>query len=386
MYEKPYNPYLRNITIIKDYFKTPAVLALALLHIVSVILNVVDSFVSANYSKEVIAKLTEYFDANILAHNSGNGFLKAVSDIMHHMTISFGSVSVITVLTIVGLFLLYFKSRSTKPDDTPAVGVTLLFVIAVIGLIFAILVTGVLLIFAVLMFFLFFEFKNKPDLAFELTVSGHTLTVNDTAVLAAAIVFAIMAAMIIFFALFFAINRTRYIASIRSSMNTVELSRKGAKAFGVFSVICAVGAIGGLISSVVQLFTGSKDILKELGIVITSNTTAPTIIGIITSVVTIVIYILQAKIALGYARYIDEKKFGYNEPAAQAPYAPIGTNGQQNPYSYLAQQKPTEDADFVNPYLDTQEADTQKAQTTCPACGARVDDNAPFCGQCGSKL
>lgn len=390
MYERQHNPYQRNITIVKDYFKSPAVLALALLHIVSMIISVVSSFVTADLSKEVISKLADYFDANFLSANSSNDFLNTLSEAMHQVTISYGSVSAITVLTVVGLFLLYFKSRSEKLDDVPSAGVTLLYVLAIIALIFAILITIILIAGAVLLFFLYFEFKNKPDLAFDVKIAGSTMTFNDSAVLIAAIAFTIIAAGIIFFALFYAISRTRYLSSIRSSMNSVELSRKGAKPFGSFCVLCAVGAGGGLISSVVQLFTtNSKDALNELGIVINSDITVSSVIGIIASAVTVAIYILQAKIALGYARYIDDKKYGYDDPSDPAPYVPIGTSGQQNPYSYLAHQQNAaneDDSDFVNPYLEPREAAAQKTQATCPACGAKVDGNAPFCGQCGSKL
>ena len=39
MYEQPYNPYRNNIDIIKNYFKSPMVLVLGILSIVSMILS-----------------------------------------------------------------------------------------------------------------------------------------------------------------------------------------------------------------------------------------------------------------------------------------------------------------------------------------------------------
>ena len=71
---------------------------------------------------------------------------------------------------------------------------------------------------------------------------------------------------------------------------------------------------------------------------------------------------VAAKIALGYAKYIDEKRSGFFTPQDNnGGFAPInagvGTNAQPNPYSYLAhpqEEAPVKDDSFVNPYINRQ--------------------------------
>jgi len=193
--------------------------------------------------------------------------------------------------------------------------------------------------------------------------------------------------------LFFLINRTRYIGSVRKSMNSVELSRGGAKPYGVFCVISAAFTAMSLLSSIPTLFVTQEVTVSELNFSLTIHSKFPFVLSVISTAVSLATLILQAKLALGYAKYIDEKKYGYGESNPPAAYAPMGVgvgtrSSQPTPYSYLAQPKTEEpavkDDSFVNPYLD--EEKTAAVEPTCPACGAKVDGNAPFCGHCGTKL
>ena len=154
----------------------------------------------------------------------------------------------------------------------------------------------------------------------------------------------------------------------------------------VFSIISLIGSIG-------SLFTGElqNEMLSKIGVTLPKGSIVISILSIVSQAVAVVVAILEAKLALGYAKYIDEKRGGFNTPTdAAGGFAPInagvGVNSQPMPYSYLAQPKteqPVKDDSFVNPYIAK---DEQTAAPTCPNCGSPVDSKAPFCGHCGTKL
>ena len=398
MYEQPYNPFLHNLNIVKDYFKSKSVLALAILNIVSVVISVITSVASTGLVRDIMSSVATFFEKNAVVINGRteemDRVVKALRDASASpatMSVS-GSVSAFTVLTIIALFIIYTKSNSTKSTDSPAAGVTLMYVIAIISLVGSVFAVLGMLIAAAVMFVLYAQFKNQSISSAVFSVGNYSITVNDTLILALAIVFVILFVIVAAVTLFYTINRMRYIGSIRQSMNSVELSRKGAKPYGVFCILIAVSSAVNILSSISSLIFG-KTALKELGLELTGDYTGLMIVTIAANIVSLAVVILQAKLALGYANYIDEKKYGYNEPAAPAAYAPINagvgtTSTQQNPYSYLAQPKTEAPAEaFTNPYLDTQENDApEQKPATCPNCGAAVDGTAPFCGNCGTKL
>ena len=122
-----------------------------------------------------------------------------------------------------------------------------------------------------------------------------------------------------------------------------------------------------------------------------------TILSLVGYAIAFVIAILQAKIALGYAKCIDEQKTGYgNAPYAAGGYAPANADAQTQPYPYSnpvqpqAEEPAVKDDSFINPYLDDEKtmaaSPTPSTNTICPSCGAKVESRSPFCGQCGKRL
>lgn len=401
MYEQPYNPFLNNLNIIKDYFKSKQILALAILNIASIVMSVITSIFSTSLVKDIVSAVADFLSKNTLTVDGKTRAMDSVISALRDASASsstmsiFGSVSAFTILTIVSLFIIYVKCNSTKSTDSPAAGVTLMYVIAIISLVGSVIAVIGILILTAALFVLYAQFKNHTIAESVLTFGGYSITVNDTLMLALAIAFTLLFIIVAVVTLFYTISRVRYIGSIRQSMNSVELSRKGAKPYGVFCVIMAVSSVVNILTSISSLIFG-KTAFRELGLELRGDYTLIMILSILSSIVMLAIVILQAKIALGYANYIDDKKYGYSEPASSAPYAPINagvgaTRTQQNPYSYLAQPKTeapaNEQETFTNPYLDTQENDAPAQQaTTCPNCGAPADGSAPFCGNCGAKL
>lgn len=369
MYEQqPYNPYRNNIAIIKEYFKSPAVLALAIAHILSVVIGFVYSFVAQDYVREVLQQISVYIDKNLVLKNAsndiGNEILMGIRDALASDSTFTYSIPVFSVLTIVGLMLLYFGSRNENPDKAPSAGVTILYVIAIIALVgYIILFVGMMIV-AVALFIVYAAFKSDPSQAFTMRLEGYRIQVNDTMILVLAIAFTIAAVLSGIVVLLYVGSRKRFIGSVKKSMSSVELKNSGAKVFGVFSVILAVFSALSLISGIANIFIGnySLEALRKSGIYISSMPIGLSVLSIVSQAIAVVIAVLQAKIALGYAKYIDEKRSGFYTPQDNnGGFAPInagvGTNTQPNPYSYLAQpqeEAPVKDDSFVNPYINRQ--------------------------------
>lgn len=397
MYEQPYNPYLRNVSIIKDFFKSKKILVLAILNIASVILSIVNNIVSADLSKEITEKLIQYYD-NYIVVGKGNT-LTTISDALHSSTGASGgfsiSLSLAPILTIAALLIIYIKSRDEKPESSPSAGFTILYILAIFALIGVVLLALVLIALTAFLFILYAEMKNTTKLDFDIKFAdAKPVRFDSNVMLILAIVGAALSVIVIAVSLFYAINRFRYLGSVRKSMSSVELSRKGAKPYGIYCIIVAAFSIVSMLSSVPMIFANKSDMFAQLGFTITSNTVIPSLFSILTQAASAAIWIVQAKIAIDYAKYIDNQKFGYNEPSEPAAYAPanvgVGSSNTQTPYSYLAQpqtsEQPKDDAAFTNPYQTPSAQQPADKQVTCPNCGAATDGSAPFCGQCGTKL
>ena len=273
----------------------------------------------------------------------------------------------------------------------PKAGVTILYVLSVIELVCVWIVLVSVLLIIVFLFWLFGAMQGvtgtissieapmflSDPIALPFAIDAVALR---AVVLVTAISLTIMTVIGGFVALFTYINKKRYYRSIKQSITTVELQSKGARPYGVMCVIGAVFSGLGL-TSVLSTFTSLA--------LVPANGTYITYI-ILTSLVQIAAFvalIFEAKIALGYKKYIDDKKYGYSQPVApSAPYAPFpygqNSSAPQNPYA-----SSTARPDPSNPYADSYTAaPASTAAPVCPHCGAKVDPSAPFCGTCGNKL
>ena len=353
MYAQQYNPYAANIEIVKGYFKSGKVLTLAILNVILATFNFVSIIAFFEVYYEYYYLMMQYLGLP----RSADASIRSLS----YVYASFGSVWF--VLMAVGFFLIFSKSRNTSPDVTPRGGFNLLKVLAVFQLIGAIIGAIFCVIFSIVCM------AGASSISYILrqyipnVYSLNASTLETLMVIAALIILAYA-----FFLMFQAINRLRFLNSAKKSMNSVNLYSSGAGAYGVVNVILAI-------------FSG----FSVVGAVISHNT-----ISIISAVLSMLVFIFTAALALGYNKYIQRKKesyqtnspYGgeqnnYGAPAAQTPYAsaPAAPAYSNNPEPY---------AGTPNPYSAAPEQ--QNAGKVCSTCGAPVGDDDPFCGNCGSKL
>jgi len=404
MYEQPFNPFAKNLAIVKDYFKSSSVLIFAILKTVAIALTIPMAILSAvvspfmitvaqNNTNQALAGASpedaqfvrDFLEPFWQLAQSAVGTASPVQAVVNNLPSL-----VVPALVAVALFLIYFKSKNTDPASKPTAGVVILYVLAVIQvvMVWITLVSVVLVI--IFLFWLFAAMKDvtgtissieapmflSDPVELPFAIDGAALRVI---VLVAAITLTVVTVIGGFIALFTTINQKRYYRSIKQSISSVELQSKGARPYGVMCVIAAVFSglgLTDLLPNFVALFK------------VPANGTyiAFVIISSLAQIAAFVALIFEAKIALGYKKYIDDKKYGYSQPVApSAPYSPFpygqGSSAPQNPYADPVRQDPT------NPYADAYtSAPANKSTSVCPRCGADIDPAAPFCGNCGNKL
>ncbi len=426
MYEQQFNPYAANVAVVKEYFKRGKVLAMGILYLISAVLTVGMAIFALNGFSDLINQYMRSSGVNFYVYSGASAALSAILTVI---TLCVGLI--ITVLTAVGFILMYTGSR--KENGSPKAGVTILFVLSIISMAAMILMcVGILLI--VLLMSLFAGIAgmsgavNTSDLTF--TLNGMQYEIDPTAFTVIMVIAGVILALVLVYLLLYTIHRLRYYSSVRKSLTTVELQNKGAKAFGVMSVINAVFAGLSLTTPLFML----------LGAVAESNPALLVVSGILllSSVLKFIVYILDASIALGYKKHIDNMKYGYNgtpyEGISEGNYAaaPYAAPYQQNPYAtrqntypsqpnpYAPQQNsyqepapyaapvtppapkaPTPAKDYTDLYSSAPAEETEPeaapapvsepvqqpaAPAFCTNCGASVTPDSTFCTNCGHRL
>lgn len=387
MYEQPFNPYASNLAAVKNYFKKPRVLVIAIIYVLSAIVGVILSITTSGSVPGFLRDLVNYLDK--MGINSGispadlesvNGAVSqsSVISMLPSLIIS----AAVTLLIAVAFFIIYFKSRNESSESTPSAGVTIMYVLSIISLVFIIIgFIGMVVISAILFIFSGTVADSIGNSKVVDIGGGYQLNLNGPALGTALIIIAVLLLIIAAFLLFTAINKFRYYSSVRTSISSVTLQSGGAKPYGVMCVISAVFTAFGVLSSIGSLiFFGNSGF---------SSLTGLSLVTILGNILSFVIFVLDAKIALGYKKYIDEIMYGYNEPtyggtqpdAAPLPdYRQDAVSAEQNPYS--APQPKTYNDGFSQ---TSQPVDRPAAPAVCPNCGAPTEGGA-FCGNCGTKL
>ena len=359
MYEQRFNPFAANVEIVKGYFKKSKVLVIGILYIITAALTVAVSLLSpADNYNETMQML------NRLGLNSSDASMAvAASSVTTVITAVF--TAILLLLTALAFILLFAKSRSADPNSGPVAGATILYVLAVISFVCSIIFTVIVAIAYVL------------SVVFGVTLTNSFGADGSGQATVLFVIGGVILAIFLFLIVFVCVCRKNYYRSVKYSLTTVELQNKGAAAWGVFSIIFSV-------------FIGILALVAAVG-VFTSKTTVSSILSLGVIISVFITQILDASIALGYSRYINRQKSGYNNtPYNSAPnngYAPVPNQPYANnrpPY----QQPYGGDRPNV-PYNDNfaqQNAPAQQKPTTCPNCGAPVDPSLSFCGNCGTKL
>lgn len=379
-YQTEFNPFARNIAIVKSYFKKPAILTQGILYIVLAILNIVTVLITTPSINKFVNSIFSLPEVIADTPAQELDFLTSFMDIYINsvMYISLILSVALTILIATAYFLIYFKSKNENPLSTPSVGINILYVLAIIQLIPIIMLTLVLTLFIIMMFAIAFI----PDLS-----SGAETSNAPFAVMAViyTIVFGGMCAVL----LLFFINQVRYYKSVKTSLTSVNLTYKGAGIYGVFSMIYGIYTAFNALSSfaITPVFKAIAEIEPEFA-VITDMFGALTPAIILSSVVSIlsgVIYIIDAVIALGYKKYIKSFTDGFGNTSTPQPEgvysAPAYDAPQTQPQS---QPQQLEQPQFQPVVFHDNKTNAQPS--ACPRCGTIAKDSDIFCNACGTKI
>ena len=387
MYEQPFNPFAKNLAVVKDYYKSGSVLALGILRAMNLIASIASLFFLPTLMNEAMNISLRMMRETEIPSDIMEMFNAASNTSVATSVISAIPGLAVSALVVAAFFIIYFKSRNDSPTSSPMAGVTILYVLAIISMVMAIIATVLLGVLVVI-------------LVFALVIASSQMSYSSdeqTVLIVVGVIYFVIIAVAVFFLLFTTVNEKRYYGSVRASMSTVELQSKGAKPFGVVCIIYAV-FIGISMLTLPLSLIGTSQLLGSYGYGYSGMISTPVIIIAEASLgLSFITLIFEAKVALGYKRHIDNMKYGYSQPVAPAaPYSPFPapsaySSPQNNPYtdnspaqsSYEPKTYTSTDNPYSDPYGSSPKA---YEKPRCPYCGAEIDPSAPFCGNCGSRL
>lgn len=387
MYEQPFNPYASNLAAVKKYFKQPRTLVMAILFVLSAIAGVVQSLSLSSSLSGFLNDIMKYLqqtgaNTNIPAadwETAKNALTQSsLISVMPSIIIS----ASVSLLIAAAFFIIYFKSRNEADESTPSAGVNIMYVLSIISLVFVIIGVLAIVATAAVLFILSGTVADSIGKSKSIDIgNGYQMTLNGPALATAMVIFGIFFLICAAFLLFTSINKVRYYSSVKTSINSVTLKSNGAKPYGVMCVISAVFTAFSILGSLGSLIIFSSSGFPSLTVLL--------VFTMIVHILTFATLIVDAKISLGYKKYIDQLMYGYNEPTygGSDPGAPLPdytaqnyAPAEQNPYS--APQPMTYNDGFSQ---TSQPADRPVVPAVCPNCGAPTE-GGPFCGNCGAKL
>lgn len=372
------NPYQRNIDILKSFFRRPIILVFAIATLVASVSAVFLNILFSSYMDSIFTILG-------VSKNS-----------IPYLSISVTPLSLIMpLITVVCCILIFIFSKSKKPNKTPYVPITILWVTTIVGLVIFCLA------FVVILMGVFIYIAQSP-IAYS-SMSSITRTIESILIIG-------VLAVVLVVTLIYCINKIRYLGNIKNSFHSIYLNRGGAMAVGVFDIIFAVilfcSAVAYIVSAIASFSSGNmfNYLSGKMSICFSAI-----------FLLNCIVCVLEAIIAIKYNSYIKTFTVTINsvpqQPVMKNGYmgggAPINPTPMNN-FNYGVQptapvQQPTynnvQNSAPVNqpisqpinkPISDTNEnpykTEDTASQQFCPNCGAKVFVSDMFCNNCGTKL
>ena len=375
MYQPQHDPYYPNMAVIKKYFNNKLVLTEGILHIVSIAISIIAGVVLTITAMRMITpEFLEMIGDQMSSVNSSTGISPSVT-LKTNLSPNIAGYISPALMAFTSLFI-YFKSKNEKPESNPAVGFLIKYIAAMVGMIAAIV--GAAIVFSM-------------DILFGV-ISG-ILAISDnpeflTPVLGLMICFSVIMAVTLIYAVF----QFQFVKSVRLGFKQSKLENKCAKGFGVASILSSIViyvcfALCGLFG---YLFLSSQDgLIENLREYIDFSALIPYgIIMLFSMGVSFAIAVINAKIAFGYHKYVDDINSGrltpeipevaYIEPIA-SPVEPA----YREPIPYPTETPEEAAAEPPKTPLDDHAPLVPKY---CTNCGSPLSENSVFCSRCGTKV
>lgn len=371
------DPYtLRNKNYVCRFLCSPVILALGILNAIEAIISIVSNFLTRDVSEEFASALThlleDYLDEELT-------------------TTSSFSIPIVPIVMAIGFFVMYFSAKTGDKNDGAKSGSTILWVLAIITLV-ACSVAAVALLLVIIALALAIPYITNNnlealyDIPFRFTGDVRGVLMSIT------IVFIVIFSIIITILLIYGISQFRFASSVRKSLSTPELTAKGARTYGVLSVISSVFSGIGLLGTAIGFFailTLPDTFIRIEDIYIQrSSLVSVSGISLLTSALSFAYNIYMAKYAFGYHRHIAAAgPNGVNLPmpviAYAAPVKSVYSAPAQPSESIPVQPEETKVEDV--PYAQGETQD-DAPPAFCPECGTPVVTGQLFCAECGTKV
>ncbi len=380
-FQTNFNPYAHNQAIVKSYFKRPLVLVLGILYLVSIVLSFASVFSMGTSMSDMYSTMFEatgvYEDmpsemSGIFSNFTSPGFLTTVFAVAMIPSL------IITALYATAYFIIHFKSKNEAESSNPKAGFTILFVLAILNLIYSIFAALLLLLIIALFIVGAIAISQDP------TVSGSDVTIATVMFSVCALIFAGIAAIL----LIYTISNFNYIKSAKNSLSSATLSCKGAGTYGVMSIVFGITALLSVLPSLVMaplMGSMSQMMPSEFGAefpaeIFNSMGSLYLVSGLM-SAFSVAIMIIDAIIALGYKKHINNiTNSFYNPETLDTPSQPAPAYNYANAVaSQPAQTETIEPVVFGDSNMNTN-------AKHCPRCGTLAKENDVFCNACGTKL
>ncbi len=294
------NPVQTNNQLLRNAFGKSAVLVRAILEVL-LIAATVGTYLTLNGMFAEIIRII-----NSVMSDSGTTLPENV--LLSSLIPSMIATAIPMILTAAAYFIIYGKSRSSSPNARSDTGFIILNIFAILKLIGTVIISGIGIAAGVIILIKQPEsFKNNKAIGIVVPIAVIAVFV---------------------FILIFAIVYKMYIGSVRKTAKTAELCNSGAKAYGVFSILFAIISFFNVLLSLglvllhKKLYDMVRDLVssaasEQIGSFLSNSGSWFYLTLLFSALVTFVIYIVDAKIALGYNNCIKEARYrGAGNPPA----------------------------------------------------------------------
>ncbi|MBQ0097892.1 MAG: hypothetical protein KBS62_03025 [Oscillospiraceae bacterium] len=298
-----FNPFSKNISIIKNYFKRKNTLVIGISAAVQAIAYILLAFAFAS----LYTKIIDFINVALVTLLGGISFFSKLFSSLGisgiQLSPSFISANITPIISSVLPFVLFCgffaftfiyifaKSRSAKTESTPKLGLDFAFVISAIQ--FALYIIAIIGIIA-----LFFSYS------FIITLVSHT----------SGIVIGIVLAILSAFLIALGFYRLKFYKIAKQSMECIEIKCDGAKVYAILetinTVFCGIVAL----SFVAEFFASlcfSAPLLSLIGVDFSGIAFILFCFALI-STAHFVRQIGITKLAFSYNKYINDVRFGFS--------------------------------------------------------------------------
>lgn len=407
MYNTPYQnqmnmqiPVQNNLALVKGYFRKKSVLAVG---IFTAILAVAE-FISIFF---ITPAASNFLNNGILNGQYGNieDYLGILQDAMNSSSYGSALLSLlISGLLVAAFLIIYFKSKNPMPNANPRAGFTVLQVFSIIQLVF-ICIAACLALFVLIIAFMMILFSSAENNYRYNFGQGYYSSSDPAIAIGVMIILFLIFAVIFALLLMWSISAVRLVGSVKKTIDTPQVTVKGAKLFGVLNIVLGISTCLGAFSALAAMFG-----IDTYGIYSysASSFSVPALLSFVNMLCSAVFVILLGTLSLGYDKYIKNHLQSAQPPMAPvfqpvsgAPVPPPAGNPYQQPFNpYTQAQRPAspfppapsvtpegikaEPADNTAQSADTESPVDNKA--ACPGCGHPVRGEDIFCERCGYKL